>query len=187
MFFAFSWILRQKEKGPVGWRASTFDIAGICFMVFEKWRMETPPDIEFKFFKSVENISFEEVQAKRMGRAMQWLTVQMSCFKIVCSQLNRQFSLLLKGQSIFIAVYNIPLNIQKRNEQSIKEGSWLFKYSLEHAEREWTFYEKKVRRAFFALFLQNIFSKFWISRHFYDLLGTCWWCYSTQKNAPVHF
>ena len=85
--------------------------------------METPPYIEFKFFKSVENISFEEVQAKRMGRAMQWLTVQMSCFKIVCSQLNRQFSLLLKGQSIFIAVYNIPLNIQKRNEQSIKEGS----------------------------------------------------------------
>ena len=31
--------------------------------------METPPYIEFKFFKSVENISFEEVQAKRMERS----------------------------------------------------------------------------------------------------------------------
>jgi len=50
-------------------------------------------------------------------------------------------------------------NIQRRNEQSIEEGSWLFKYSLEHAEREWTFYTKKVRRAFFALFLWNIFFK----------------------------
>ena len=114
--------------------------------------METPPYIEFKFFKSVENISFEEVQAKRMGRAMQWFSVQMSCFKIVCGQLNRQFSLLLKGQSIFIAVYNIPLNIQKRNEQSIKEGSWLFKYSLEHAEREWTVYNKKGQARFFLEF-----------------------------------
>ena len=90
-------------------------------------------------------------------------------------------------KSIFIAVLCIPFNIQRRNEQSIEEGSWLFKYSLEHAEREWTFYAEKVRRAFFALFLQNIFSKFLVSRHFYDLLGKYWWCYSTQKNAPVHF
>ena len=138
------------KKGRACWvKGIHIHIACFCFMVFVKWRMETPPYIEFKFFKSVENISFEEVQAKRMGRAMQWFSVQMSCFKIVCGQLNRQFSLLLKGQSIFIAVYNIPLNIQKRNEQSIKEGSWLFKYSLEHAEREWTVYNKKGQARFF--------------------------------------
>ena len=60
---------------------------------------------------------------------------------------------------------NIPLNMQKGNEHSIK----------------------KVRRAFFALFVKTIFSKFWVSGQFYDLLGKYWWCYSTQKNAPVHF
>jgi len=86
MFFAFSWILRQKEKGPVGWKASTFTLLvfvhGLCKMKDGKLLHI----LSSSFFKSVKNISFEEVQAKRMGRALQWLTVQMSCFKIVCNQ-----------------------------------------------------------------------------------------------------
>ena len=40
---------------------------------------------------------------------------------------------------------------------------------------------KKVRRAFFALFVKTIFSKIWVSGQFYDLLGKYWWCYSTQN------
>ena len=57
-----------------------------------------------------------------------------------------------------MAVQNIPLNIQKRNEQSINEGSWLFKYSLEHAEREGAFYKKGQARLFCA-FCENYFFK----------------------------
>jgi hypothetical protein len=58
---------------------------------------------------------------------------------------------------------NNPLNMQRRDEHFV------------------------IRRAFFALFLEIFFSKFCISRYFYDLLGKYWWCYSMQKNAPVHF
>ena len=69
-------------------------------------------------------------------------------------KLQLSFPETLKG--VCIAVQNIPLNIQKRNEQSINEGSWLFKYSLEHAEREWTFYKKGQAR-FFLRFLWKLF------------------------------
>ena len=58
---------------------------------------------------------------------------------------------------------NNPLNMQRRDEHFV------------------------IRRAFFALFLEIFFSEFCISRYFYDPLGKYWWCYSMQKNAPVHF
>ena len=78
---------------------------------------------------------------------MQFSTGQKCCLKILCSQsFNKPIHCCSKNscedweirneQSIFIAVLCIPFNIQRRNEQSIEEGSWLFKYSLEHAERE---------------------------------------------------
>ena len=70
-------------------------------------------------------------------------------------KLQLSFPETLRG--VCIAVQNIPLNIQKRNEQSINEGSWLFKYSLEHAEREWTFYSKKGQARFFCAFCVKFF------------------------------
>ena len=74
-------------------------------------------------------------------------------------KLQLSFPETLRG--VCIAVQNIPLNIQKRNEQPINEGSWLFKYSLEHTEREWTFYEKRSGALFFALFVKFFCSKLW--------------------------
>jgi hypothetical protein len=103
-------------------------------------------------------------------------------------KLQPSFPETLKG--IFIAVQNIPLNIQKRNEQSINEGSWLFKYALEHAEREWTFYEKKVRRAFLRFLWKNFLQNFgfqdssmtsWGSTGGVTVLGRMLQCISNTK------
>ena len=169
------------------------------FYIFAEWGMENSSTRTFQAHISCEEYFFSESTRQAYGemlcsfqqaRSAVWRFYVVSTFNKqihCCSKNSCEDWEIRNEQSIFIAVLCIPFNIQRRNEQSIEEGSWLFKYSLEHAEREWTFYNRKVRRAFFALFLQKFFSKFWISRHFYDLLGKYWWCYSKQKNAPVHF